>query len=212
MKKVVGFENWYSVTNDGYVFSHHRDVWLKPSKVGAGYHRVGLYYLGKTHNRYVHRIVAEAFIGPSNGREINHKNGDKTDNRVENLEWVTRSQNNQHKHYELGYGIKPVTATCLTTGNVRLYASVEKTKVDGFEPKHVSAICLGKRKMHKGWTFKFTSPQPAQRKPLTPEWIWTWLMDWCKRNGTSPANYDSLFRMVSDARAIEAAHGIKGKQ
>ena len=51
--------------------------------------------------------------------------------------------------------------------------------------------------------------QPAQRKPLTPEWIWTWLMDWCKRNGSSPANYNSLFKMVADARAIEAAHGIK---
>ena len=55
----------------------------------------------------------------------------------------------------------------------------------------------------------FIKEQPAQRKPLTPEWIWTWLMDWCKRSGTSPANHDSLFKMVSDARAIEAAHGIK---
>ena len=172
MKKVIGFENWYSVTDDGNIFSHHRDIWLKPSTVGAGYHRVGLYYLGKTHNRYVHRIVAEAFIGPSNSQEINHKNGIKTDNRVENLEWVTRSQNNQHKHYELGHAIKPVTATCLTTGNLRLYASVEKTKTDGFEPKHVSAICLGKRKMHKGWTFEFTFPPQRTWVGLTDvEWI-----------------------------------------
>jgi hypothetical protein len=204
MKKVVGFENWYSVTDDGHIFSHHRDVWLKPFKVGAGYHRVGLYYLGKTHNRYVHRIVAEAFIGPSNGREINHKNGDKTDNRVENLEWVTRSQNNQHKHYELGHAIKPVTATCLTTGNVRLYASVEKTKVDGFEPKHVSAICLGKRKMHKGWTFEFTSP-PAQRKPLTDEAIAT--VYW-GATGQSLRPQDNVLAH-NFARSIEAAHGIK---
>jgi hypothetical protein len=204
MKKVVGFENWYSVTDDGHIFSHHRDVWLKPFKVGAGYHRVGLYYLGKTHNRYVHRIVAEAFIGPSNGREINHKNGDKTDNRVENLEWVTRSQNNQHKHYELGHAIKPVTATCLTTGNVRLYASVEKTKVDGFEPKHVSAICLGKRKMHKGWTFEFTSP-PAQRKPLKDEAIAT--VYW-GATGQSLRPQDNVLAH-NFARSIEAAHGIK---
>ena len=40
-------------------------------------------------------------------------------------------------------------------------------KVVGFEPKHVSAICLGKRKMHKGWTFKFTSPQ----QPAVPDAI-----------------------------------------
>lgn len=48
-------------------------------------------------------------------------------------------------------------------------------------------------------------PASTQSTPLTPEWIWTWLMDWCKRSGTSPANYDSLFKMVSDARALRAA-------
>lgn len=203
MKKVVGFENWYSVTDNGHIFSHHRDVWLKPSKVGAGYHRVGLYYLGKTHNRYVHRIVAEAFIGPSNGREINHKNGEKTDNRVENLEWVTRSQNNQHKHYELGHAIKPVTATCMTTSNVRLYASVEKTKVDGFEPKHVSAICLGKRKMHKGWTFEFTSP-PA-RKPLTHEQR----VDLLAKFEPNKHEWHAPTILID---MVEAAHGITGEK
>ena len=201
MKKVVGFENWYSVTDDGHIFSHHRDVWLKPFKVGAGYHRVGLYYLGKTHNRYVHRIVAEAFIGPSNGREINHKNGDKTDNRVENLEWVTRSQNNQHKHYELGHAIKPVTATCLTTGNVRLYASVEKTKVDGFEPKHVSAICLGKRKMHKGWTFEFTSP-PAQR-------TWVGLTDEERKLVRNSVGYNQFVTAGEYAEHVQKATEFK---
>jgi hypothetical protein len=65
-----------------------------------------------------------------------------------------------------------------------------------------------KSAMRAAWNAALaTAPQPPAQ-PLTPEWIWTWLMDWCKRNGTSPANYNSLFRMVSDARAIEAAHGI----
>lgn len=50
---------------------------------------------------------------------------------------------------------------------------------------------------------------PQQAEPLTPEWIWSWLMDWCKQNGTSPANYDSLFKMVSDARAALAAREAK---
>jgi hypothetical protein len=205
MKPVANFEKWYSVTEDGRVFSHHRDIWLTPYKVGAGYHRVGLFYHGKSHNKYVHRLVAETFLGASNGREINHKNGNKTDNRVVNLEWVTRSQNNQHKHYELGYAIKPVTATCLTTGNVRLYASVEKTKIDGFEPKHVSAVCNGKRKTHLGWSFEFTSPPP--RQPLSDEQISVIVRETSK--GPDIRRDGAAFQRV--ARAIEAAHGIKGE-
>ncbi len=54
----------------------------------------------------------------------------------------------------------------------------------------------------------YTSPQPS--KPWVGDWIWAWLMDWCKRNGASPASYDSLFKMVTEARAIESALGIKG--
>lgn len=47
-------------------------------------------------SRRVHRLVCEAFLGPSNGLHINHKNGIKTDNRIDNLEYVTQRQNNRH--------------------------------------------------------------------------------------------------------------------
>ena len=51
-----------------------------------------------------------------------------------------------------------------------------------------------------------------QRKPLTPEWIWMWLRNWCDRHPSlRQETYNSLYKMVSDARAIEADHGIKEK-
>lgn len=53
-------------------------------------------------------------------------------------------------------------------------------------------------------------PEIAQRKPLTPEWIFMWLRNWCDRHPLlRQETYNSLYKMVSDARAIEAAHNIK---
>lgn len=67
-----------------------------------GYLQVNLYKTGKRKHFFVHRLVAEAFIGPCcNGYEVNHIDGDKTNNYVWNLEYVTRSENVKHS-YKLG--------------------------------------------------------------------------------------------------------------
>jgi len=72
---------------------------LKPKKDRAEYHSVTILQSGKRRTQFVHRLVAEAFLGnPFNKAEVNHLNGIKTDNRLENLEWVTHSENMQHAH------------------------------------------------------------------------------------------------------------------
>ena len=71
---------------------------MSPVVNNRGYHRLLVYFPGKPRrNMSVHRLVAETFLGdPPDGHEVNHKNGDKLDNRVQNLEWVSKSENLAH--------------------------------------------------------------------------------------------------------------------
>lgn len=78
----------------------HKGKELKPSLAGSGYLNVMLKMRGKKY--YVHRLVAEHFIDGDSSLEVNHKDGNKLNNCVENLEWVTRKQNSLHLVHVLG--------------------------------------------------------------------------------------------------------------
>lgn len=76
---------------------------MTPSKDGKGYLFVSLSKDGKRYLKKVHRLVAQAFIpNPFHKPQINHKNGDKTNNGVDNLEWVTNAENMLHAYRVLG--------------------------------------------------------------------------------------------------------------
>jgi hypothetical protein len=78
--------------------SRSQGRWLKPAKERCGYLYVGLCKEGAVKKHKVHRLVALAWLGePSDARlQINHIDGVKTNNALENLEWVTASQNRKH--------------------------------------------------------------------------------------------------------------------
>ena len=86
----------YSVTKDGKVYSHTKGIYRKFDEVD-GYERVQLTYKKKQQSFLVQRLVAEAFIpNPDNKPQVNHKNKNIKDNRVENLEWATGPENRIH--------------------------------------------------------------------------------------------------------------------
>jgi hypothetical protein len=93
---IVGYEGMYQVNKKGEVYSLKSGRKLKPYTDSKGYKRVDLFNKGKV-NKKVHRLVAQAFIpNPKEYLQVNHINGVKGDNRVENLEWCNNSQNQRH--------------------------------------------------------------------------------------------------------------------
>lgn len=103
---IKGYEGLYQISNKGNIKSFISSKILSPL-FANGYLQVRLYKNSKSIRQKIHRLVAAAFIpNPANKPQVNHKNGIKTDNRVENLEWVTASENTRHAHKN---GLCPIT-------------------------------------------------------------------------------------------------------
>ena len=96
-RAIPGYEGLYEVSNKGNVRNVRRNTLLRLPKTNNGYIRVFLCKNGKGYGKYVHRLVSQVFIpNPDNLPQINHKNEDKSNNCVENLEWCTAKYNNNY--------------------------------------------------------------------------------------------------------------------
>ena len=106
-RPITEYENLYAVSDHGEVFSYQTCKLLKPARHDRGYLAVELYKDGKHSRAYVHRLTACAFLDNSdNLPEVNHIDGNKRNNCVDNLEWVTPRENYdhavQHELYQRG--------------------------------------------------------------------------------------------------------------
>ena len=159
-KPIKGYEGLYEVSNWGRVKSlkFGKERILKPS-IRHGYYFVGLSKNGIVKTYQVHRLVAEAFIdNPNNYKEVNHKDENKLNNSVENLEWCDRLYNVRY-----GTGIerrsktqsKPVLQYDLEGNLIREWKSVTECGMNGYNYGNVAACCRGELKTYKGSIWKY---------------------------------------------------------
>ena len=183
-KWIDGYENMYQVSNLGRVRSVDRYVYceVSPNKLQhlfgkvlkirtdkKGYATVGLCKDGKQKVGKIHRLVAQAFIpNPLNLPQVNHIDGDKTNNNMFNLEWCDNSYNQKHAwkyglqpNYEESNGrgrpARAVAMLDLNTGEIlrtfkTLASAGRETKINQF---NIRTVCVGDRNHAGGYGWKF---------------------------------------------------------
>lgn len=128
--------------------------YLTPTAIRKGYLKVCLWNGGERIERYVHRLVASAFIeNPGHLPQVNHKDGDPANNEVSNLEWVTNAQNQTHARRILAKGVRAVYGISLTDGSRIDFASLELAVEAGFVRANIQKCISGTRKKHKGYAW-----------------------------------------------------------
>lgn len=178
-KDINGFEGLYQVSNLGNVkrlagvvlmknglTRTVREKILKPAKCGnkkyGGYLFVNLYKEGKKIPKYIHRLVADAFVpNPYNLPQVNHKDEDKTNNVVDNLEFCSVLSNLTYNDRHIKAGIKhakPILQFTKDGEFVREWQSARIIeKQTGWSAGNISWACLGHRKSAYGFVWKFAS-------------------------------------------------------
>ena len=177
-KDIEGYEGLYQVSTEGRVSRIKGDSFriLKGNRLPNGYLTVGLSKNNKAKTRTIHRLVAIAFIENINvlAQEVNHKDGNKQNNSMENLEWVTKSENEQHSFKVLGKKMPelpnkmrgklgklhnrsiPIQQFTISGEYIRDWECASQVQRElGITKSNVSMCCNGNRKSAGKFIFKY---------------------------------------------------------
>lgn len=170
---IYGFRD-YVISSAGCILSYKRGAWreLHPYIGKNGYAYINLRKNGETVRYYIHRLVAETFIpNPMNKPAVNHIDGDKLNNDVENLEWVTYSENSKHA---IEHGLTqlpnpelavanhrtPIIAIDLHTGEEYSFGSQREAAITlNITPPHINKVLKGSCSHAKGYVFEYEEGQ-----------------------------------------------------
>ena len=161
-RAVKGYEFRYQASSLGRIRNADTNHILKPRlDLYTGYYKVSIKIAEKKFvNKYVHRMVAQAFLEKKEGQiEVNHIDSNKTNNCVNNLEWVTSKENTKHAVYKGNLNawnnpITPVIATCIATGEEKYYCTMREAE-RSIGSRHIVDVLKGRRQSCKGYHFRY---------------------------------------------------------
>lgn len=217
-KTIKGFEN-YKVSNTGKVYSLDKSKVMKPWKINSGYQAIALVDKGISKRMLVHRLVALNFIdNPLNKPQVNHIDGDKLNNSVDNLEWTTASENINHNKV-LGrldthtarealnkVQTKAVNQLDIATGKViATYNTIsEASKSTGSQNGKITMVCQGKRNSHNGYRWEYVNKGHLNTQVKTKikrvvnetgeETIYSSMSEASRALGKDPSTFTSHFK------------------
>lgn len=183
-KDIPGYEGYYQVSTDGIVRSVDRIITIKKNNTivnkplkgrvikswkAQDYMHVTLSKNGKIKAPFVHKLVAQTFIpNPEGKKQVNHKDENKLNNEVSNLEWCDQLYN---RNYGTGEQRRlesfmrsseshnkkqsPVIQMTKKGETVKRYKSIKEAGDDGYNMTCITNCCKGKRKSHRGFTWKY---------------------------------------------------------
>lgn len=153
-KVIPNTNNRYYATNTGYIFDTKRNKYLSQNKSNRGWLKCHIWIDGKRKTIGVHRLIMYAFIGFSD-LTVNHKDGDKSNNNIENLEYLTLQEQNTHRSYMLKRGNRK-KVICLE--NKKIYETIREACNDlgiVYGNSHISEVCKKKYGFKSSYGYHF---------------------------------------------------------
>lgn len=161
MKDIQGYEGMYAVTSCGKVYSYKSKKFLKPYKMKSGYLQVSLCKNSKQKKYSIHRLVQKTYLSnPDNLPQVNHKDENKENNALPNLEWCDQKYNSNY-----GTHVQRVAKAC---GKPIYCIELNRTfdgaraaaRELGLQQSNITQCCKGKHKTCGGYHWKYQEMMP----------------------------------------------------